>query len=165
MYPVPAENIYAVSNPKNFHFGKDTASRKAAVVVDRLNWMQERMAKARRDGTLFGAPVVNAAGNGMEIVGIFGFSDDDPAFIQKVSEVVQEGMLKGFWPDLKIRIIYTGKETPELKPGSFVITPHGRRRSLLGIEKSEAKVIVPRLVWDYNQRLGCFEATMSASTK
>jgi len=112
------ENIWAVSQPKfneqyKQTFGRvppdgsadEPSQRKAAVMEEILDGINKtpfsRTSQQRRH--------------------TWGFSDDDIKNFEEAKRVLQEGVNKGRWRNVKIVLFYTGLGTPEIPPHAIVL--------------------------------------------
>lgn len=119
------ENIWAVSQPKFFEqyqstFGRkppggsadEPSERKAAVMeelLDRINKKPINYNSGRKRHT-------------------WGFSDDDIKNFEEAKEVLQKGVNKGRWKNIKIVLFYTGLGTPDVKPHAIVLQENAKPR-------------------------------------
>jgi hypothetical protein len=126
------ENIFPVSYPKfaprfsNIATGAASAADPSALKAEVMKGLlDEIQARTVEDG----APlVVNQDGDGSSPLHTWGFSDDDRGNYTTAIKVLSAEVAKGRWPNVKITIFYTGKNTAE-PPEQVVIKNDGSLRT------------------------------------
>ena len=139
-YVPPRENIFPVLSPRFMLKGQvvpgDAAAKKGVVMASILDEIEHNgLRRTARD-------VVTPDGRGRKKMHLWGFSDDDYGNYQKALAVLSEGVKQGRWPNVKIKVFYTGTNNPAQKPGAVVIMPDGTTRPERADERREVTSIV-----------------------
>ena len=132
---LPATNIFPVQDPTLKVEGQplvgDTATKKAFVMTTLLDAVQKAPLGAEA------APVVTPDGRGHRAMHLWEFSDDDYANYGKAVAALGAEVKKSRWPNVKIRVIFTGTNHPTEKPRTVVLQDDGTPRPQLESEASE----------------------------
>lgn len=129
-HAIPLENIYAVGRTENPSLAKVDAIRKTLNDLNKIPVSE------------YAPPMISRDGKSTERVHLWSFSDDDTGNYKKALEAVQADVKAGKYPNVKIAVFFTGKNTAH-RPAPVIVMPDGRARPMLAAEFAEVPRMMP----------------------
>lgn len=116
-------NVHAVSNPKYDNYEGSTSAKKARVIkeiLDQINLCNINDVKKTE--------VFDQDGQNKKPLHVWYFSDDDIKNIVAAKQFIGSEIAVGRWPNIKVSLLFTGKENPNNFPESIVLSSKGNSR-------------------------------------
>lgn len=147
------EHIFPVSSPAlSTRLGGSATTPSAAKAIVMGEVLDGIQARGLKEGAY---EVLDPSGVGQRPMHLWGFSDDDYGNFTKAVAALSHEMKKRRWPDVKITVIFTGKNHPTVKPHAIVLQSDGSTRAYLKAELDD----VARLLGPGARRTAALDAT------